>query len=79
MIIPNLWENKIDVPNHQPEHRRKTDMAMDTMPSLENINEPFSSIAAMAMWEGDTNWTMANDLQKDSNSTEDIRIKNGIR
>ena len=21
MIIPNLWENKIDVPNHQPEKK----------------------------------------------------------
>ena len=20
MIIPNIWENKIDVPNHQPEY-----------------------------------------------------------
>ena len=29
MIIPNIWENKIDVPNHQPEMPFRTWPVLD--------------------------------------------------
>ena len=45
MIIPNIWENKIDVPNHQP------DQQSSTIWSSKSVRPPLSNAVLSIRFE----------------------------